>query len=171
MLKARHDAVAGLGKSLGLAAPPPDRPLALDGTTKSGVAFRLDTSRVQSQRGYRELLTMTGRPRRPLPTLVVRDRLRDTLEALPGLAEIRTGDPAFDDAFKVSAANADDARALLTSVLRAEMLGDGRAPMQRAELLRVSDAEVSLSYVTIAPGLFEPARLERIASRVLALCG
>jgi hypothetical protein len=51
------------------------------------------------------------------------------------------------------------------------MLGDSAVLLQRAELLRVSSAEVSLSYVTITPGLFEPARLERIARRVLELCG
>jgi hypothetical protein len=171
MLAARRDAVAQLGKTLGLPSPPAEGPLGLDGTTRSGVVFRLETSRVQGQRGFRELLTMSARPRRALPTIVVRDRYRAGQDALAGLASIRVGDAAFDEAFTIHADREDEAKALLTPALRAEMLGGGAVLLQRAELLRVSSAEVSLSYVTITPGLFEPARLERIARRVLELCG
>jgi hypothetical protein len=171
MLAARAEAVARLGKTLGLASPAADGPLGLEGTTHSGIVFRLETTRVQGQRGFRELLTMSGRPRRSLPTIVVRDRYRAGQDALAGLASIRVGDAAFDEAFTIHADREEEAKALLTPSLRAEMMGDGAVLLQRAELLRVSSAEVSLSYVTITPGLFEPVRLERIARHVLALCG
>jgi hypothetical protein len=114
---------------------------------------------------------MSGRPRRTLPTVVVQDRRRDGLDAPAALATIRVGDAAFDEAFVVHASSENDAKTLLTPALRADLLGDPGSPMQRAELLRVGGAEVSLSYSAVAPGLYEAARLERIARHVLELCG
>jgi hypothetical protein len=51
------------------------------------------------------------------------------------------------------------------------LLGDPSSAVLRAEMLRVSEAEVALSYPAVAPGLYEPSRLESIARQVLALCG
>ena len=142
-----------------------------DGTTTSGVAFRLETTRERTGRGFRGVLTMTGRPRRPLPTIIVQYRMREGLDTPAGLATIRVGDAAFDDAFVVHASREDEAKTLLTPALRELLLGDPSSAVLRAEMLRVSEAEVALSYPAVAPGLYEPSRLESIARQVLALCG
>ena len=134
-------------------------------------AFRLETTRERTGRGFRGVLTMTGRPRRPLPTIIVQYRMREGLDTPAGLATIRVGDAAFDDAFVVHASREDEAKTLLTPALRELLLGDPSSAVLRAEMLRVSEAEVALSYPAVAPGLYEPSRLESIARQVLALCG
>ena len=171
MLQGQRNGVARLAQTLGLPAPLADKPLVLDGTTTSGVAFRLETTRERTGRGFRGVLTMTGRPRRPLPTIVVQYRMREGLDTPAGLATIRVGDAAFDDAFVVHASREDEAKTLLTPALRELLLGDPSSAVLRAEMLRVSEAEVALSYPAVAPGLYEPSRLESIARQVLALCG
>jgi hypothetical protein len=171
MLQGQRDGVAHLARALGLPAPAAGSPMTLDGTTAAGVAFRLETTRERTGRGFRGVLTMTGRPRRPLPTVVVQNRRREGLDAPAALATIRVGDAVFDEAFVVHASNEDEAKALLTPALRALLLGDPNSAVLRAEMLRVSEAEVALSYPAVAPGLYEPSRLESIARQVLELCG
>jgi hypothetical protein len=166
LLEARKQAFADAARKLGLALSAEDQPLALEGTLR-GVPLRVEVARVQSGRRHRDVVRFTARPLRPLPTVIVRERQRAVLDAVPGHAEWRTGDQAFDAVFVVHAQNEAEAKALLDTELRAELLAGGHA----AELAMFDASQIVLAFPVIDQTLFSLARIERTVQRLVALGG
>lgn len=119
-------------------------------------------------RGRRTPIRFTGRPQRPLPTVIVRDRHAPN-EMLPGLAELRHGDPAFDNAFSLYTADEAAARSLLTPALIAELVGGGKRE-DRAEAMKIDAGEVFIEFDGSSGTHHEAQRLEQIIDAVANLC-
>lgn len=141
----------------------------LEGTVR-GVPLRIGhvTRPAWSGRGHRTPLRLTGRPQRPLPTVIVRDRDAPS-EMLPGLAEFRLGEPALDDIFSFYAADEAAARSLLTPALVAELIGGGKRD-DRAEAMKIDASEVFIQFDGTGGTHHEPQRLEQIVNVVTNLC-
>jgi hypothetical protein len=141
----------------------------LEGTVR-GVPLRIGriTRPAWNGRGHRTPIRFTGRPQRPLPTVIVRDRDAPS-EMLPGLAELRLGDPAFDNVFSLHAADEAAARSILTPALVAELVGGGKRD-DRAEAMKIDASEVFIQFDGDGGSHHEPQRLERIVDVVANLC-
>lgn len=141
----------------------------LEGTVR-GVPLRIGhvTRPAWNGRGHRTPIRFTGRPQRPLPTVIVRDRHAPS-EMLPGLAELRLGEPAFDDVFSLYAADEAAARSVLTPALVAELVGDGKRD-DRAEAMKIDASEVFIQFDGTGGTHHEPQRLEQIVNVVADLC-
>jgi hypothetical protein len=131
----------------------------LEGTVR-GVPLRIGhvTRPAWNGRGHRTPIRFTGRPQRPLPTVIVRDRDAPS-EILPGLAELRLGDPAFDNVFSLYTADEAAARSLLTPALVAELVGGGKRD-DRAEAVKIDASEVFIQLDGDSGTHHEPERLD-----------
>ncbi|MEW5743418.1 MAG: hypothetical protein AB1938_31195 [Myxococcota bacterium] len=163
----RRKTLEEVARSLGLALSGNDTAPGMQGT-RDGVEVRVETVRVKMRRGHRALLQVTARPLGPLPTLVAFEKSRTTEETFPGLAQVRTGDTAWDAAF-VTYASDQAALAPLSSEFRHELLGGAGQPRLPVERCKVDGSEVVLDFPAIDATLYSP-RLARIVSLVVALC-
>jgi hypothetical protein len=141
----------------------------VEGTVR-GVPLRIGyVSRAAwNGRGHRSPLRFTGRPQRPLPTVIVRHRHAPS-DMLPGLAEVRLGDPAFDNKFSLNTADEAAARSLLDPALVAELVGNGNLT-DWAEAMKIDANEVYIEFDGESGTHHEPQRLERIVNLVANLC-
>lgn len=168
--KARMRMLEGFAAHMGMSYRVGPQGSELEGTIR-GVPFRIGyvTRPTWSGRpGHRTPIRFTGRPQRPLPTIVVRDRHAPS-EMLPGLAEVRLGDPAFDDKFALYTADEAAARSLLDPPLVAELLAGGNQH-DRAEAMKIDANEVFIEFDGDRGSHYEPQRLERIVNLVTNLC-
>jgi hypothetical protein len=167
--KARMKVLAAFAARMGMSYRIGPEGAEVEGTVR-GVPVRIGnvTRPAWNGRGHRTPLRFTGRPQRPLPTVIVRDRDAPR-EMLPGVAEVRLGDPAFDAAFSLCTADEAAARALLDPALVGELLGGGKRS-DRAEALKIDASEVFIDFDGSSGTHHEPQRLERIVNVVTSLC-
>lgn len=167
---ARRKALVDFAARLGMTYRDSPQGPEVEGTVR-GVPLRIGrvTKPALSRRGQRSSIRFTGRPQRPLPTIIVRDRNAPNGEMLPGLAELRLGDAAFDDAFSLYTADEAAAGALLDPALVAQLVGGGQQS-DRAEAMKIDAREVFIDYDGLSGTHHEPERLERIVDVVTTLC-
>ncbi len=175
VLAARSQKLAEIAASLGLQIRP--TPLAhlfsAEGTTPQGVGLRISLDRVVRRGhggGNRWLLRLVGRPRGPLPAVLVRHRLRggELAETTPSLHEISTADDAFDSVFVTSVEHDAASLSLLGPSVRAGLLGLG-TKLAGVQSLKVG-GEVALAVdCTFDHAFFADGRVDEAVALVLRL--
>lgn len=168
--KARRKVLVEFAARLGMSYRDAREGPELEGTFR-GVPLRIgQVSRPawNGGRGHRSSIRFTGRPQRPLPTVIVRDRDAPS-EMLPGLAAVRVGDAAFDEVFSLYTADEAAARSLLDPALIAELVGGG-GRSDRAEAMKIDASEVFIEFDGLSGTHHQPHRLERIVEVVTNLC-